>query len=164
MDYKHIEELLEKYFEGQSSLEEEADLHDFFQRPQVPARLRRYQSLFRYFEDAAQAGPSAGFEERLWAELAAREPARRRRLWPLLTRAAAIILAIAAAWWLFIDTPAPAAEPQAIDWSKYEPATAEEAYRITRLALLRTSTELNRGAGMAAKEVDKVRNLGKYFK
>ena len=162
MDYRQIEELLEKYFAGQSTLEDEAELHDFFRQPELPASLRRYQPLFNYFEEAANIVPSTSFDERLRAQLAT-TPSRRRQLWPLLARAAAILLIVTAAWWVFRDT-APAAEPQAVDWSKYEPETAEEAYRITRLALLRTSAELNRGAGMAAKEVDKVRNLGKFFK
>lgn len=46
MDYKYIEQLLEKYFECQTTLEEERILRAFFAQDTVPVRLLPYRELF----------------------------------------------------------------------------------------------------------------------
>jgi len=43
---KTIERLLEKYFEGETSLQEEMQLQEFFQREDVPSHLESYRSQF----------------------------------------------------------------------------------------------------------------------
>lgn len=48
MDYKYIEQLLERYFECQTTLEEEDILRTFFSQKDVPASLLKYQDLFAY--------------------------------------------------------------------------------------------------------------------
>ena len=47
----NIEELLEQYFEGRTSTEEEATLRRFFTSGDVPENLVMYKPLFAYFED-----------------------------------------------------------------------------------------------------------------
>ena len=47
----NIEELLELYFEGQTSAEEEATLRRFFTSADVPDNLAMYKPLFAYFEN-----------------------------------------------------------------------------------------------------------------
>ncbi len=46
MDYKYIEQLLEQYWECQTTLEEESILRSFFAQDDVPARLLPYKALF----------------------------------------------------------------------------------------------------------------------
>ena len=46
MDYKYIEQLLERYWEGETTLQEEAILRAFFSQDDVPAQLMKYKSLF----------------------------------------------------------------------------------------------------------------------
>ena len=46
MDYKYIEQLLERYWEGETTLQEESILRTFFSQPEVPENLRKYQPLF----------------------------------------------------------------------------------------------------------------------
>lgn len=46
MDYKYIEQLLERYWEAETSLQEETILRTFFSQPDIPENLRKYQSLF----------------------------------------------------------------------------------------------------------------------
>ena len=48
MDYKYIEQLLERYWRCETSLEEEEILRMFFSQKEVPAKLRRYRDLFAY--------------------------------------------------------------------------------------------------------------------
>ena len=52
MDYKYIEQLLERYWECQTSASEESILRSFFTQEEVPAHLAQYKSLFEYMEVA----------------------------------------------------------------------------------------------------------------
>ena len=46
MDYKYIDQLLERYWQGETTLQEEAILRAFFSQDDVPASLMKYKSLF----------------------------------------------------------------------------------------------------------------------
>ena len=46
MDYKYIEQLLERYWQCETTLQEEAILHTFFSQEDVPAELQQYTPLF----------------------------------------------------------------------------------------------------------------------
>lgn len=48
MDYKYIEQLLESYWQGQTTLQEEAILRSFFSQTNLPQELRKYKPLFTY--------------------------------------------------------------------------------------------------------------------
>ena len=48
-DKRQIEALIEKYFEGLTSLEEEQVLRDYFQREDLPEELKIHAPLFQYF-------------------------------------------------------------------------------------------------------------------
>lgn len=46
MDYKYIEQLLERYWQCETTLQEETILRTFFSQPDIPEDLRKYQALF----------------------------------------------------------------------------------------------------------------------
>lgn len=46
----NIDELLNKYFEGETTCEEERQIRHFFIREQVPERLEVYRSMFAFLE------------------------------------------------------------------------------------------------------------------
>ena len=48
MDYKYIEQLLERYWQCETTLQEEAILRTFFSQPDIPEELQKYQALFSY--------------------------------------------------------------------------------------------------------------------
>lgn len=50
MDSKRIEELLNKYWNCESSLEEEQQLREYFRGREIPEQLKETASLFRYFD------------------------------------------------------------------------------------------------------------------
>jgi hypothetical protein len=52
MNTKTIDEILKRYFEGESTLAEEKLLNDFFRQPDIPENLRVHQPLFAYFEQS----------------------------------------------------------------------------------------------------------------
>lgn len=57
MDYKYIEQLLERYWDCETTNEEESILRTFFSQKDVPARLLKYRSLFEYQKQAADDSP-----------------------------------------------------------------------------------------------------------
>ena len=100
MDYKYINQLLERYWAAETTLEEEKILRTFFSQAEIPAELKPYQSLFAY-EGSAKTSEKLGadFDERMLAMIeepegkTARTITLRQRLMPLF-RAAAIVAVI----------------------------------------------------------------------
>ncbi|MCD8032399.1 MAG: hypothetical protein LUF85_16640 [Bacteroides sp.] len=96
MDYKDIEQLLERYWQCDTTLEEEGCLRDFFLKTDVPVHLRKYRELFVYQYTQQQEGLSQEFDARILQQIG--EPivvkARRiswRQLYMPLFRAAMIV-------------------------------------------------------------------------
>lgn len=54
MEFNKIEVLLEKYFEGETSIAEEIELKNYFSSPNVAPHLEQYQPLFGYFSIAKE--------------------------------------------------------------------------------------------------------------
>ena len=46
MDYKYINQLLDRYWKAETSLEEEEILRAFFSQDELPAELKPYKALF----------------------------------------------------------------------------------------------------------------------
>jgi hypothetical protein len=46
MDYKYIEQLVERYFDAETSLEEEQILRSFFSQEDIPAEMQQWAPLF----------------------------------------------------------------------------------------------------------------------
>jgi len=59
MDLKQIEELLDKYYNGETTLEEERQLGQFFHQDSVPDSLKDEQVKFRFFASALNDGMPA---------------------------------------------------------------------------------------------------------
>ncbi|MBO0934398.1 HEAT repeat domain-containing protein [Fibrella aquatilis] len=71
-----IDELLERYYEGETTLAEEKQLRQFFEQDPIPPHLQTHAAHFRHFVAARQQEPSAEFTSRLAAKLALPEPGR----------------------------------------------------------------------------------------
>ena len=69
MDYKDIEQLLERYWQCETSIEEEAALRNFFVKEEVPAHLLRYKNLFVYQQVQQEVGLGEDFDVRILAEV-----------------------------------------------------------------------------------------------
>ncbi len=52
MDYNKIEILIEKYFQGETSLAEEKELRSYFSSQNVAPHLEQYKAMFGYFSQA----------------------------------------------------------------------------------------------------------------
>lgn len=69
MDYKYIEQLLERYWNCETSLEEEQILRSFFRQKEVPAHLLRYKQLFAYQDMEKEKGLRDDFDARILARV-----------------------------------------------------------------------------------------------
>lgn len=80
----NMEELLNKYFEGETSCEEERELRRFFTQGPVPEHLQAYRPIFAFFEEESKR-PKGSL------------PLRRRLLYALSGVAAGVLIALAIA-------------------------------------------------------------------
>ena len=95
MDYKYIEQLLERYWQCESSVEEESILRDFFSTKEVPAHLLQYKDLFAYQQVQKEIGLGDDFDARILAQVETRVVKAKRltlvgRFMPLFKAAAVI--------------------------------------------------------------------------
>ncbi len=162
MKYQEITQLLDKYFAGETSLQEEAQLRNYFNGKDVQESLRSYQPLFQFFRQEQEQRLNERFETKLMEQLQQAPPRLRvRRLSVWIARAAAVALLAIGGWWMYQQVEVAKPEPvaQTIDWSKYEPETPEEAYQVLKASLHKVSSELNQGASTAADEMSKIRKM-----
>ena len=130
-DYNHIEALLERYYDAQTSESEERMLKDFFLHEEVPIHLMAEKEMFLQLQ--ASKIPE-GLEDRLsqsidqWGK-----KHRTLRLQWIGSIAASLLLLFGAGWYL--------QEPTRKDTC----STPEEAYAEAQRALVIFSTALNKG-------------------
>ncbi|MDE6003404.1 MAG: pyruvate ferredoxin oxidoreductase [Prevotella sp.] len=142
MDYKYIEQLMERYWNAETSLEEESILRAFFSQENIPAEMVQWKSLFRAEVEEPHLGDD--FDARILAMIQDEQPAveatkvvkaqqvqLNQRLMPLFKAAAvvAIILtlggALQAPWDKSWDTPVVYAAFQADTVDVATPVQAE---------------------------------------
>lgn len=95
MDYKYIEQLLERYWQCETSLEEESELRAFFSKGEIPAHLLQYRDLFVYQQVQRETGLGEDFDARILAQVEPPVVKARRltlvgRFMPLLKAAAVV--------------------------------------------------------------------------
>lgn len=95
MDYKYIEQLLERYWKCETSLEEEQILRSFFLQKEIPVYLLRYKHWFAYQKLEKQKGLGADFDDRILVRIErpvvkAQRLTVRARFMPLFKAAAMI--------------------------------------------------------------------------
>jgi hypothetical protein len=97
MDYKYIEQLLERYWQGETTLQEETILKTFFSQPDIPEYLRKYSALFTYEAEKAE-GLGDDFDARM-LEMTGEAPKAKTvtltsRLMPLFKAAAIVAIVL----------------------------------------------------------------------
>ncbi|TSA28948.1 MAG: hypothetical protein D4R67_02855 [Bacteroidetes bacterium] len=96
MTTKEIEALLERYYEGVTTLQEEHSLREYFQRKDVPGHLKEHKELFGFFGFDSKGKVSPGFEvallEKLQKGRIVRMDPPKKRLVLTLSLAASIVL------------------------------------------------------------------------
>lgn len=97
MDYTYIEQLLERYWQCQTTLEEESILRSFFAQDSVPVELLQYRQLFMaQSQEVNEVKLDDSFDERILGIIEREQPVKARtitlsqRMRPFF-RAAAIV-------------------------------------------------------------------------
>ena len=67
MDYKYIDQLLERYWNCETTIQEEQILRTFFQQEEIPAYLQPYRQIFIAEEEVSEAHLGQDFDDRVMA-------------------------------------------------------------------------------------------------
>lgn len=152
MDSEHIEKLLEKYWDCQTSLEEERELRDFFRGGEVPEKLRDTASLFRYFDDEQSRKLVGDFDKKVKSKLSGSRPKGRvvkMLSWKQVARIAAGLVVVVAATFL-IREEIRKSYPEEMQDSYTDP---QLAYEETKKALMMISNTF----GKAKRETGRIK-------
>ncbi len=148
MDSKQIEQLLEKYWNCETSLEEEKQLRDFF-RGEVPENLKDTADLFRYFE--TQQSKSVGgldFDAAVIKRIKQPEGKSVKMIFNYARIAAGIIVVVTATYFVRQEV------------RKAYPPEIVDTYSDPKLALEETKKALmmiSKGFNKAQKEASKIK-------
>ena len=153
MNTLEIKSLLEKYYEGNCSDQEEQLLREYFREAEVAPGLEAEKEMFGYYDSSLSIPePSAGFEKRIILAVDGVENKKgrltvRRYIFSTMSAAAAIMLLIGS-WFFFIRRTEP-------DDTFRDPAIA---YNETVKILYSVSAKINTGMN-AMEPVKKVRSV-----
>ena len=99
MDYKYIEQLLERYWRCETSLQEEEILRMFFSQEDIPAALLPYRHLFAYAQsEKTEEVLGDDFDRKVLGRIEEEEPVKaraitmRQRFMPLFKAAAVVAI------------------------------------------------------------------------
>lgn len=155
MDKQVIQQLLDSYFEGKTSLEQERQLKAYFSAKTVAPELEQYKSLFVFLKEEQKQSISEDFSFQQHQQTKIKQMRTRRFWWSV----AASVCLLVVSWWSFNNNSSTTqSQQQAINWEAYE-ASDEEAIRLTLSALKRTSKAMKKGTLTIGSEVKNIKNF-----
>jgi hypothetical protein len=172
MEQAEIKALLDKYWQAETSLEEERQLADYFRRPEIDPALEPLRSLFDWRAEEAELRPGEDFDRRMLERIGQAPvsaiPARLLRLPSIgYAAAAAVILCICISFFLRLSSPGPGSSI-AISTSTLPPAAIHEikdtyddpqkALAAVRHALLIASNGISKGRHITQKNINRFHN------
>ena len=128
MELKLVEQLLEKYFQGATTIAEEKQLEGYFASKDVAPHLAKYQSLFGYFETQKDIQ----FEQKLSLQ------PRKQNTVKWIGIAASFIVLFGLATFYFYPS-----KTENVELGTFQ--NPEEAFIATQKALLMVSEQVNVG-------------------
>lgn len=127
---KHIENLLQKYFEAETTLAEEQELQNYFTSANVSDSLKSYQSIFEYYKN----------EKNIQTEYQLLLKSRSNKVFWLSGIAASLVL-------IFVGNTV---------WKNYQAhQLSQQALADTKMALELIALHLNKG-NQAIAELDEI--------
>lgn len=140
MALDRIEILIEKYFEGETSIAEEKELKAYFSSSDVAQHLEQYKPVFGYFSQAKQ--------EQFTASIPLKSGRKQKRLaW--LSVAASVVVMLGIGFFAYQNTSEPTKENLGVI------DDPEIAFKETQKALALISKHVNTG-------IESVNYLGEY--
>lgn len=148
MDSNRIEELLNKYWNCETSLEEEQQLRMYFQTAHVPEQLKEAATLFRYFENQKKNSLNDdGFDSVVLKNINQTKNKSRSLFYNAMRIAAGIGLLLVAVWFIRFEV------------RKTNPPLAVDTFEDPKLAFEETKKALlmiSKSFGKAEVEVKKI--------
>ena len=127
MELNRIETLLEKYFQGETSVLEEKELKNYFSSLDVAQHLEQYKPLFGYFSEA---------KDQEFKQTIPLQAKKRNVRW--LSIAASVVVLLGISTFTYLHQP-----EETNDLGTYE--SPEEAFEATQKALSMLSKNVNVG-------------------
>ncbi len=145
MEFNKIEILIEKYFQGETSIAEEKELRSYFSSPNVAPHLEQYKAMFGYFTEAKQ--------QKFTQEIP-QQTKKRKVMW--LSMAASIVVLFGMVTFFMINTNETVTQNEL---GSYD--SPEQAFRETQKALALLSSNVNIGIESVSyiQEYDNSKNL-----
>ena len=130
MEFNKIEILIEKYFQGETSIAEEKELRSYFSSQDVAPHLEQYKAVFGYFTHA---------KKQEFAQEIPQITKKRNVMW--LSVAASVVVLLGVATFYMINTNEPVNHQNEL--GTYE--SPEIAFKETQKALALLSLNVNVG-------------------
>lgn len=158
MDLHEVERLLEKYWQTETTLEEEQQLREFFATGQVPSSLKSAADLFAFFQAEKEKTLAQNFEGAVTKQLKARHGGKLVSMvgWGNMARIAAGIVVVVAATFLIRQ-----------EIRKSYPKELQDTYTDPQMAFEETKRALqmiSNTFGKAKKEASKMQMLNEAEK
>lgn len=143
MELDKIENILEKYFEGETTIAEEKELKEYFSSPNVAQHLEQYKPMFGYFSQAKEQ--KSTYEIPLQTK-------KRNVAWLSIAASTVILLGIGTYYFASEQNTTTAVASQTELGTYDDP---EEALKATQKALALLSNNVNVG-------IESVQYIGEY--
>jgi hypothetical protein len=177
-----IKALLEKYWQTETTVEEEKTLATYFRGPGIDPDLEPFRELFAYFEEEGKVTPGEDFESRILerihqADAAPVVPIRPVRRWLNTSYAAAAAVILSIGLFLMYQPTHPIAGPATANAPHASPALLgsaapsgvfsikdtyedpQQALAAIRQALMTASARMNQGKKITQKNMDRLKKL-----
>ena len=159
MNQQNIKILLEKYFEGETNLQEEAQLARYFQQENIAEDLVQYKPLFQFYDQQKNITLSEEFGQKIQQEITPITIAEKRPRIVHMYRVMARVAAVVALSFLTYQAYEYYALPEQKNPNYIvldEAADAEEAYEQIKAALMLVSSKMNEGTEKTASGLIKI--------
>lgn len=151
MELDKIENILEKYFQGETTIAEENELKEYFSSPNVAQHLEQYKPMFGYFSQVKQ--------QKTTQEIPL-QTKKRNVAWLSIAASAVVLLGIGTFYFASQKTTAPAVAQSEL--GTYD--NPEEALAETQKALALLSNNVNVGIGSVQYIQEYEQSKNKIFK
>lgn len=156
---QNISGLLDKYWEGVTTFEEEKELQDYFNSGNVAEHLKSFQPYFGFFQQEKEVQFSEEATGQLVAQLQEKATSDKGRILSLLPHlwkfAAAVILLIGLS--VMVPQWAGYGHQKAIVLQDDSYEDPEKAYEEVKAALMLVSNKMKKGTSVADKNLGKLK-------
>ncbi len=171
MEYNNIKDILGKYWAGETDLQEESTLKNYFSSADVHPSLTQYKPLFSYFQEAKEEVHLDSIEAAVMEQIqhkAVPTQAKVISLGRILKVAAAVLVLMGATYFVYDNMGTGGSEvaetnslPSPIEdrIKNYQADEAKEAYLELKAALALVSNKIDNGKQQAIKGISRTKSI-----